>query len=127
MQRSSSPWLWVALAILLLLIPGTAGRFLLDILGGLTLLVLLLPLIAGGVGLLAWQLIRRRLNTCDACGTISFGMDVCPACGSLLGDQSPRPDGSRDLEALDPSQVIINVEAVDLPSPPTDRDTKPAA
>lgn len=124
MQRSSFPWFWVGLAALLLILPGPAGRFLLDVLGGLTLLLLLLPLIGAGVGVLAWQLIRRRLHTCEACSTISFASQVCPACGSSFEQQKARPGATRDLEALDPSKVTINVEAVDV-EPSTDRNNTP--
>jgi hypothetical protein len=136
MQRSSIPWFWVGLAALLLLLPGPAGRFLLDVLGGLTLFLLLLPLIGAGVGVIAWQLIRRRLHTCEACGTVSFGSQVCPACGSSFGKQNTRPENTRDLEALDPSKVIINVEAVDVDAvdvdavdvdPSTDRKNPPSS
>lgn len=123
MQRSSFPWFWVGLAALLLLLPGPAGRFLLDVLGGLTLMLFLLPLIGAGVGLLAWQWIRRQLHTCEACGTMSFGSQVCPACGSWFGEEGPG-SGPKDLAALDPSQVIINVEAVDV-EPSTDPNKPP--
>jgi hypothetical protein len=124
MQRSSFPWFWVALAALLLLLPGPAGRFLLDIAGGLALLLLLLPLIGAGVGVLAWQWIRRRLHTCEACGTVSFDTQVCPACGSCFDEQSTTAGNPRDTRALDPSQVIINVEAVDVEAS-TDRNNPP--
>lgn len=123
MQRSSIPWFWLGLAAVLLLIPGTAGRFLLDVLGGLTLLLLLIPLIAGGGGFLAWQLIKRRLKTCGACGTISFGGEVCPACGTWMEDHPPRAPAT---DALDPSQVIINVEAVDVEAS-SDHNDRPSS
>ncbi|MFM7464803.1 MAG: hypothetical protein ACKO28_04915 [Cyanobium sp.] len=124
MQRSSFPWLWVGLAALLLIFPGPAGRFFLDVLGGLTLLLLILPLIGAGVGVLAWQLIRRRLHTCEACGTISLASQVCPACGSTFEEQTTHPAGRRNLETLDPSKVTINVEAVDV-EPSTDGNNTP--
>ena len=112
MQRSSFPWLWVALAAFLLLIPGPAGRILLDLIGGVTLLVLLLPLLATGVGIVAWQLLRRRLTTCQNCGTTSFGSDLCPGCGAPLRDLG------EDIGTEDPSRATINVESVDVdPSP----------
>lgn len=114
MQRSSFPWIWVVLAAILIFIPGTAGRLLLNLLGGLTLLLLLLPLLAAGAGFLAWQLIRRRLKTCPACGTTSFGSEICPACGTSLGLHSKNPTWSADLQDVDPSQITINVEAVDV-------------
>ena len=108
MQRSSFPWQWVALAAVLLLLPGPAGRILLDLIGGLTLLVLLLPLLATGIGIVAWQWVRRRLTTCASCGTTSLGSDLCPGCGAPLGDRG----------TVDPSQATINVESVDVdPSP----------
>lgn len=118
MQRSSIPWFWVVLAAIVLLLPGTAGRFLLDVLGGVTLLVLLLPLLAIVAGFLAWQALRSRLSTCEACGTTSFGSALCPACGSPLKDQTNSVETawtSRDTDALDPGQVTIDVEVVDVP------------
>jgi hypothetical protein len=120
MQRSSFPWLWVVLAAILLLLPGTAGRLLLDVIGGVTLLLLLLPLLAAGAGFLAWQALRSRLNTCTVCGTTSFGTVACPACGSPLtghgGGTSPDPSWmSHDTNALDAGSVTIDVEAVDVP------------
>jgi hypothetical protein len=114
MQRSSFPWFWVVLAAILLLLPGTAGRLLLDVLGGVTLLLLLLPLLAAGAGALAWQAFRRRLTTCPSCGTTSFGTENCPACGfPLTGEKkSTWTEGNRD--AIEPSQVTIDVEAEDV-------------
>ena len=126
MQRSSYPWIWVGLAaILLLMMPGAAGRLLLNLLGGVTLLLILLPLLAAGAGLLGWQLIRRRLKTCRACGTTSFSSELCPACGTPF---EPTPEGWRaeNPEAIDPSQMTINVEAVDV-EPSVDGERKPSA
>lgn len=125
MQRSSFPWIWIGLAAILLLMPGAAGRLLLDLLGGITLLLILLPLLAAGAGFLGWQLIRRRLKTCAACGTTSFGSELCPACGTPL---APTQQGWRveDPEMIDPSQMTINVEAVDV-EPSVDSERKPPA
>jgi hypothetical protein len=78
------PWFWVGLAGLLLLAPGPVFRFLLDVVGGLTLLVLFLPLLLAGGGLLAWRLLRSRVRICPSCGTSTFAADVCPACSSSL-------------------------------------------
>ena len=55
----SLPWLPIVLVALLLLAPGPAGRFLLDLLGGLTLTILILPFILVGAGLIAWQIFKR--------------------------------------------------------------------
>jgi hypothetical protein len=116
MQRSTFPWFWVVLAAVLLLLPGTAGRLLLDVLGGVTLLVLLLPLLAVGAGALAWQAFRRRLTTCPSCGTSSFGTEICPGCGSPLAGESNSTWNEANREAIVPGQMTIDVEAVDVTS-----------
>ena len=58
----SFPWIWIALAGLLLLLPGPAGRFLLDLLGGITLTLILLPLLAGGAALIGTQVPTAHLQ-----------------------------------------------------------------
>lgn len=110
MQRPI-PWPWILLALLLLLLaPGPAGRFLLDLLGGLTLLLLLLPLLFGAAGLVGWQLLRRRLRTCSACGFTSVGNAVCPACGTPFDASSVAPP-SPEIRASD---VTIDVDVVEV-------------
>jgi hypothetical protein len=116
MQRPSLPWSWIALALLLLLLPGPVRRLLFEIAGGFTLLVLVIPLLAAGLGLLAWQFFRRRLRTCAKCGMVSMGTSQCPACGADLDSSAAglgfRPNG----EELNASDVTINVSAVDVDS-----------
>jgi hypothetical protein len=107
-MNRSLPWGWILMAGLLLLIPGPAGRLLLDLLGGLTLTLLLLPLLLGAAALIGWRLITRRLVTCPACGASSIGMTQCPACGSALSN-SGSPDADGDVEA---SSATITVDAV---------------
>ena len=123
MQRSI-PWLWIILLGLLLL-PTPAGRLLLDLLGGITLVLLLLPLLAGGAALIGWQLLRRRLRTCSACGATSLGTSVCPACGNALNQDQPPTDaagsgGWPQVPDQDAAQVTINVEAT-----PVETDASP--
>ncbi|MCP9849884.1 hypothetical protein [Cyanobium sp. Morenito 9A2] len=109
MQRPF-PWFWVLLLGLLVLAPGPAGRLLLDLLGGLTLTLLLLPLLLAGVGVIAWKVLQSRLCTCPACGLSSLGTERCPACGTSLGGatQSGTPASA---EAIDPTDVTIDVVA----------------
>lgn len=106
----SLPWGWIGLAALLLILPGPAGRLLLDVLGGLTLTILLLPLLAGAAALIGWQVIRRQLRTCPACGVSSLATSQCPACGTVFNDQGP----SMASPEVDASSATITVEAVDV-------------
>jgi hypothetical protein len=119
------PWLWIGIAAALLLLPTSAGRLLLDVIGGFTLTLLLLPLLAGGVVLIGWQLVRRRLRTCPSCGFASLGTEFCPACGSsFTADDASGPAsertvastfwGGRPADEIDARDVTITVEAVDV-------------
>lgn len=119
------PWLWIGVAAALLLVPTSAGRLLLDVIGGLTLTLLLLPLLLTGVALIGWQLLRRRLRTCPSCGFTSLGSEVCPACGSAF-DAGEAPGsaagaasapffwGSQPDGEIDARDVTINIDAIDL-------------
>ena len=104
------PWVWIVLGGLLLLAPGTFGRLFLDLAEGLTLTVLVLPLILGLGGFVGWQLLKRRLKPCPACGFVSSGLDTCPACGASLANGS---GVSASAEFIDASTATIDVEVVD--------------
>lgn len=132
MQQRSIPWLWIAIAALLLLGPGPAGRLLIDVLGGLTLTLLLLPLVLGAVGWVGWTILQRRLRTCQACGFSSIGGEQCPACGTAYssegrgGQARPGvldPPGAGAGRAgggieIDAREVIIDVQATDVSQGP---------
>ncbi|MFS6827113.1 hypothetical protein [Cyanobium sp. ATX-6F1] len=109
MQRSNT-WIWLLLAALLLLAPGPLGRFVLDLVGGITLVLLLLPLLLGAAGFVAWQVIQKRLLTCPACGFTSMATDSCPACGTPFGDGI---NARSPVDQLDVSNVTIDVEVVE--------------
>jgi len=123
MQRPI-PWLWILLGSLLLLAPGAIGRLLLDLAEGLTVLLIVLPLLLGGAGLIGWQLLKRRLHTCQACGVTSFAAEVCPACGTMFATDAAASPGSVEAPAIDARNVTINVEAVEVP--PLDGQKRPS-
>jgi hypothetical protein len=112
MQRPI-PWLWIALAGFVLLAPGLAGRFFVDVLEGVTLLLVLGPLALAGLGLLAWQLLKRRLITCSNCGTPSFGVAICPGCGAELATSSGPVAGSPTQE-MPPGNAVIDVTVTEV-------------
>jgi len=110
----SLPWGWILLAGFLLLIPGPAGRLLLDLLGGLTLTLLLLPLLVGAAALIGWRVLSRRLVTCPACGAPSIGISQCPSCGAPMSAA-----GASDVDGdVDASSATITVDAVAVDRPP---------
>ena len=113
-----SRW-WLLLLALLLLAPGPAGRFLIDLLGGLTLLVVLLPLGLAGLAWVSWLVLQRRLRTCSACGFRSLGAEVCPACGTLFQDGAGENGGAASTsvdQRFDAADVTIDVQATDVDS-----------
>ena len=113
MQRSI-PWFWIVLGGLLLLAPGAIGRLLLDVAEGLTFVLVVLPLLVAGAGLIAWKVLKRRLRACEACGVTSFATEVCPACGTLFPSDSGASSATAESPAIDARNVTINVDAVDV-------------
>jgi hypothetical protein len=83
MQRPI-PWFWILVLGLLVLAPGLTARLFVDVLEGVTLLLVVGPLLLAGAGVVAWQWARRRLTVCPACGTTSIAALQCPACGASL-------------------------------------------
>ncbi|MFM8937319.1 MAG: hypothetical protein ACKOE9_10240 [Vulcanococcus sp.] len=118
MQRPI-PWLWILAIGLLLLAPGLTARLFVDVLEGVTLLLVVGPLLLAGAGLLAWQWAKRRLTVCPACGTPSIGALQCPACGaSLVGaaaQSSPARTVTRDQPASDAVITVDVSEVIDEP------------
>jgi hypothetical protein len=113
MRRTIPLWPWLLLPLLVLLLPAGARNLLIDVLGGITLALLLLPLLGGGLAFLAWRILSRRFRTCNACGLSSLGGGtVCPACGTPYSAEAP-PQGLTDAR-----NATINVEAVDVSDQP---------
>ena len=54
--------LWLAI-LLILLLPTAAGRVLLDVVGGVALVIVVAPLVLGGLGWVAWKVLQTRLIT----------------------------------------------------------------
>ncbi len=106
----SVPWFWIGLALLLLLAPSPAGRLLLDLIGGLTLTLLFLPLLFGVAGFVGWQVLQRQARTCTVCGFRAIGLDQCPACGAVYDLQG---DGTSKDAVVDASQATIDVDVIE--------------
>jgi len=112
MQRPI-PWFWIAALAVLLLAPGLAGRLFVDVLEGITLLLVFGPLVLAGAGFLAWQWFKRRVVTCPACGTPSVGSPQCPACGADLSQVSPAAATSTSPEPR-ASDAVVDVQVSEI-------------
>ena len=111
MQRPV-PWLWIAAIALLLLAPGFTARLFVDVVEGLTLLVVVGPLLLAGAGFLAWQWFKRRIVTCPACGTPSVGAQQCPACGTSL--QGVPRGAAASAAATEPPATAASEAVIDV-------------
>ena len=88
--------LW--LVLLLFLLPTAAGRILLDVVGGVALVVVAVPLLLTGLGWIGWKLLQIQATTAAASSSA----------GSTVGTPS---------EASVPaSQATIDVKAQDVES-----------
>lgn len=103
------PWIWILLGALLLLAPGPAGRLILDLLGGLTLVIVLLPFVLAGGGWLAWRILSSRVRTCPTCGLTTLSVKECPACGSRLDLDGPQAR-STDRQSQEPMEAGLRRE-----------------
>ena len=113
-------FLW--LVLLLFLLPTAAGRFLLDLVGGLMLTILALPFLLAGVGWIGWKLLQSRMVSCEVCGAASLSAsESCSVCGASFAQQSLEPFSSVQQDVTDPaSSITIDVAAQDVSSDSSD-------
>lgn len=112
--------LW--LVVLLLLLPTAAGRFLLDLVGGLMLTILALPFLLAGLGWIGWKLLQSRMVSCEVCGAASLSAsERCSVCGAPFAQQSSDTPSSfqQDITAQ-ASNITIDVTAQDVSSDSSD-------
>tara|TARA_Y100001968_G_C18893256_1_gene497243 strand:- start:256 stop:582 length:327 start_codon:yes stop_codon:yes gene_type:complete len=80
-MRQPSLLIWMVI-FLFLIFPTPVGKFLIDIAGGVLIIVTLIPIILGGIGWLTWKKIKSQLQTCEACGSSFLNTQlICPICG----------------------------------------------
>ena len=99
------------LLIFLLIVPIFGFNFLISIIGNILLLVFLIPLLIFLIVLLSFNSLKSRVNTCNQCGTISFGINnKCMNCGADLNDIDPK--NSETFKK--PSETTIEVKAEEI-------------
>jgi len=112
-----SPLVW--LVALLPLLPTPVGGALLDVIGGVALVLLALPVILGGVGWIGWKVLQSRMQVCSNCGSASFqATPVCAVCGSAFSkaDTSSVANSQVEVDSTPASSVTIDVIAEDVES-----------
>ena len=99
MQRRP-PWLLIGALAALILLPGPTLRLLFGLAKGLSLLLLLPPLLAGVAGLAGWLWWRRlqaQVRQCPRCGIPTMNTTtICPACGYSFVGTTQASGGKND-------------------------------
>ena len=83
-MNKPSSFIWMVF-ILLLVLPTPAGKFIIDLAGGIFLVITVIPLILGGIGWFAWKRIQSKVQTCQNCGSSFLSSQItCPVCGENM-------------------------------------------
>ena len=107
-MNKPSSLIWMVF-ILLLIVPTPAGKFIIDLAGGIFLTITILPLILGGVGWFAWKRIQSKVKTCEACGSSFLNSQIiCPICGTKSRDIKD------NLENIPASSATIDIKSENI-------------
>tara|TARA_B100000214_G_scaffold166003_1_gene119108 strand:+ start:800 stop:1129 length:330 start_codon:yes stop_codon:yes gene_type:complete len=83
-MNKPSSLIWMVFIILFIL-PTPAGKFILDLAGGIFIIIALIPIILGGLGWFAWKNIQSKVQVCEACGSSFLNSQmICPICGETI-------------------------------------------
>ena len=107
-MNKPSSIIWMVF-VLLLIFPTPAGKFIIDLTGGIFLVITIMTLLIGGLGLLAWKRIQSNLQTCEACGS-SFlnSQTICPICGTNINKTQD------NLENIPASAATIDIKSENI-------------
>ena len=107
MSKPSS-LIWVVF-IFLIILPTPAGKFIIDLAGGILLIITLIPIILGGIGWFAWKRIQSKMQTCEACGSTFLNNQlICPVCGANMKNSTEIP------ENIPASAATIDIKSEDI-------------
>ncbi len=107
MDKPSS-LIWMVF-ILLVFLPTPAGKFIIDLAGGIVLVITLIPIILGGIGWFTWKRIQSKINTCESCGSTFLNSQmICPICGT------PIKNTADFLESIPASAATIDIKSENI-------------
>ena len=107
-MNKPSSLIWMVF-ILLLILPTPAGKFIIDLAGGIFLILTIIPLLLGGVGWFAWKRIQSKVQTCEACGSSFLNTQlICPVCGTKI------KNSKENLENIPASAATIDIKSENI-------------
>ena len=107
-MNKPSSLIWMVF-ILLIVVPTPAGKFIIDLAGGIFLIITLIPIILGGIGWFTWKKIQSKMQTCEACGSTYLNSQlICPICGTTIKQTTDF------LENIPASAATIDVKSEDI-------------
>ena len=107
-MNKPSTLIWMVF-ILLIILPTPPGKFIIDLAGGIFLIITLIPLILGGIGWFTWKRIKSQLQTCEACGSSFLNSQMtCPICGTNIKNTTDI------LENIPASAATIDVKSENI-------------
>ena len=107
-MNKPSTLIWMAF-ILLLIVPTPAGKFIIDLAGGIFLIITTITLILGGIGWFTWKRIQSKIQTCETCGSTFLNSQmICPICGTTMIKNADI------LENIPASAATIDIKSEDI-------------
>ena len=96
--------------IIFIFIPIFGINFFISFLGNILLLLVLIPLLLVVVVFIGFNSYKSKINTCNNCGSISFGLsETCMNCGANLENISNNNQFDEK-----PSETTIEVKAEEV-------------
>ena len=107
-MNKPSSLIWMVF-ILLVILPTPAGKFIIDLAGGIFLIITLIPLILGGIAWFSWKRIQSKVQQCEACGSSFLNSQIiCPICGTKIKDPKV------NLDNIPASAATIDIKSEDI-------------
>ena len=107
-MNKTSTLIWMVF-ILLIILPTPAGKFFIDLAGGIFIIITIIPLILGGIGWFTWTRIQSKVQTCEACGSTFLNSQmICPICGTTM------IKNANTLENIPASAATIDIKSEDI-------------
>ena len=107
-MNKPSSLIWMVF-ILLIILPTPAGKFIIDLAGGIFIIITIIPLILGGIGWFAWKRIQSKIQTCEACGSSFLNSQmISPICGTTMIKNADI------IENIPASAATIDIKSEDI-------------